>query len=1087
MFALRKTSLAVLCLFGLVPLVYPQGVSEAGKANPSAKPGAAPFGNRYAGEAVVVEKLDNRFRYAADGTGSRQTTMVLLVQTEAAVRQFGVVNIPYAGNEEHVEIDYVRVRRPDGSVVATPAAEALAMPAEVTRQAPLYSDLKEMQVPVRNLQVGDRLEYQVRVVQTKAEPQGQFWGSYSPVQNTVVLAESTELRVPKSRDVTVWSPSSKPVTTEDGADRIYRWTASATDPTVGKEADAKKEADKKRVLSETEQLDRTEGKLPVAAWTTFKSWDQVGAWYRALEADRIVPDADVKAKAAELIAGEKTEEAKIEPIYHYVATQIRYIGIDFGVGKFQPHPAGDVLSNQYGDCKDKHTLLAAMLGAAGIQANAVLIGAGIRFNPDVPSPAAFNHVITLVPAGGQNIWLDSTQEVAPYRVLLPVLRDRKSLVVPLTGVSQIEKTPAELPFKAFGEFDAKASVDQNGTVNSHIVITMRGDEGVGMREALHMLSPGQYGEFIQRISQALGFSGATSNVEVSRPDATADPLHIAYDYKREKGSEWSEYKIVPELTVIYLPVVDEKSPPQVPINLGSRRVETVKSEMKLPDGWGATLPDAVHVHTPFATYDKTYRFEHGTLYADRRIEVLQEKIPASSWKAYKKFVDDAGFAAGEPWVQLTSSVTKAGESGPPLPSVNNNQAADLITQAVQAGRSWDLDGAVKLLDQAKKLNSKQRMLWQAYGYIATLRGAMIEAAADFRKEINLHPDEHNVYLALAQSQLMANEKDEAKQTLQSGLAQGPNPDIALMLGAILASDQAYADEVRLLSPVASKYPDNMRLQLLLGEADIRSDHKEEGARILATLLKNSTDPMILNDASYELADKGMNLDLAEASALKAVEMRTKETAALTIDSDPKAAKATVQLLAAAWDTLGWIYFQEHKPNLAEGYLRAAWFNATNSTVGLHLGQVQEAHGQFNQALATYEMAQAANEPYRRNNSQNTNSAVDRELSSRIALLRHKGAKKPSVSGDIALQNQRELRIGPADGRSGTAEYTLLMQGGHISAVKKTGDNTVSGGDELASHIDITGWWPKDSTAKILRQGILNCYSGVCEFVMLPMQ
>src|ERR1700677_2452656 len=171
-----------------------------------------------------------------------------------------------------------------------------------------------------------------------------------------------------------------------GGERVYRWAWSQKKPTVGKEADEEKERKKKEVWTEEQELDATEGKLPDVAWTTFKSWEAVGAWYHDLEADRVAPDAEVKAKVAELTAGKRTEEEKVQAVYGYVATQIRYIGVAFGIGRCQPHRAAEVLQNQYGDCKDKHTLLAAMLSVLGLHPDAALIGAGIRFNEAVPSP-----------------------------------------------------------------------------------------------------------------------------------------------------------------------------------------------------------------------------------------------------------------------------------------------------------------------------------------------------------------------------------------------------------------------------------------------------------------------------------------------------------------------------------------------------------------------------------------------------------------------------------------------------------------------------------------------------------------------------
>ena len=58
--------------------------------------------------------------------------------------------------------------KPDGSVVETPASDVLEVTPDISRQAPSYSDLKEKQVAVKGLQVGDILEYRSQTEVTKA-------------------------------------------------------------------------------------------------------------------------------------------------------------------------------------------------------------------------------------------------------------------------------------------------------------------------------------------------------------------------------------------------------------------------------------------------------------------------------------------------------------------------------------------------------------------------------------------------------------------------------------------------------------------------------------------------------------------------------------------------------------------------------------------------------------------------------------------------------------------------------------------------------------------------------------------------------
>ena len=297
-----------------------------------------------------------------------------------------------------------------------------------------------------------------------------------------------------------------------------------------------------------------------------------------------------------------------------------------------------MLENQYGDCKDKHTLLAAMLDALGLKANAVLIGAGVRFNPEVPSPMAFNHLITQVPVGGQTVWLDATAEVAPYRMLVAVIRDHPALVIPETGAARVERTPAGLPFKPFQTLDAVGSLDKDGVSNSKMTLTLRGDDELTIRAVLRQVPPAQYDALVQNMSQGMGFGGTASHAEIGRADDTAGPLTVRYDYNREKaGNDWDNLRTISQLGAVSLPVLNEKEPPVRETALGMPRVETSTAAMKLPDGWGAELPEAIHARSAYANLDQTYRFEKGTLYAERRVEVFAREVPVAEWKSYKKF------------------------------------------------------------------------------------------------------------------------------------------------------------------------------------------------------------------------------------------------------------------------------------------------------------------------------------------------------------------------------------------------------------------------------------------------------------------
>src|SRR5579859_6121751 len=409
-----------IAVLALAPALAQQKPPEKGDGAPA----------DFSKEAYTIERSDVRIAAENDGTGAREITSEIKIVSEAGVKAFAVLNFTYSSANETVDIDYVRVRKPDGTVVKTPDYNVQDMPADVTRTAPLYSDVHEKHVAVKGLGVGDVLEYQVRYRVVKPEVPAQFWQEYSFTKAAIAKDERLELSVPAGKYVKVVSPEFKPEVAEENGRRIYRW----------------KNANLIVPEKDPNEIPRRIPPNPDVQVTTFSNWEQVGNWYGGLQKDPLEVTAAIQAKAEELTKGAKTDDEKIHAIYNFVSLKYHYIGLDFGIGRYQPHAADDVLGNGYGDCKDKHTLMAALLKAAGIDAWPALIHASRKLDPDVPSPAQFNHVITVVPNGGKFIWLDTTPEVAPYQLLMVTLRDKQALVIPLSKSPLLMTTPANAPF-----------------------------------------------------------------------------------------------------------------------------------------------------------------------------------------------------------------------------------------------------------------------------------------------------------------------------------------------------------------------------------------------------------------------------------------------------------------------------------------------------------------------------------------------------------------------------------------------------------------------------------------------------------------
>jgi hypothetical protein len=591
-----------------------------------ATPAAATKAPDVSKEGLVLEKVYTVFRMEADGTGTRQTTARTRILADSGVKEMAVLTFTYTASNQQVDIGYVRVIKPDGTVVVTPDYNVQDMPADVSRSAPMYSDIHEKHVAVKGLAVGDTVESQVTIRTLKPEVPGQFWLQYSFEKNLIILDEQLDLDLPAGKAVTVASADQQPTVTTAGGRKLYHWASlnlARPDP----------DAPPKSVKHWK----------PSVQVTTFSSWDQVGAWYESLQKEPVAVTPAIQAKAATLTKGLTSDEDKVRVLFNEVALHIHYVGLSFGIGRYQPHPADDVLSSEYGDCKDKHTLLAALLKAAGIEAWPVLIPSNRELDPATPSPAQFDHVITLVPLAGKMIWMDSTAEVAPVGMLVRMLRDKQALAIPLSKPAYLERTPADLPSPRTIRFQIEGKLSEQGQFSGHVAEVAEGDVGMNFRAAFRRVPQSQWKELMQRVARGQRFGGEVSNPQVSEVEQITQPFSFSFDYSRDKFNLWDDHDsahwigpAVPAMGGELAPGVKEKKPADDP-DLGATGKTVYQCRMQLPAGWSMVPPKDVDLKEDWLEYHAKYSFKDGTFTTERIALVKKTLVPLDEWDKYLAF------------------------------------------------------------------------------------------------------------------------------------------------------------------------------------------------------------------------------------------------------------------------------------------------------------------------------------------------------------------------------------------------------------------------------------------------------------------
>src|SRR5271166_5221138 len=500
---------------------------DAPTQGPAAK--LAESAHNYSQESFVVEQMHTRYRFEADGTGRRETTARIRIQREAGVQQWGQLLEGYNSANERLEIPYVRVLKQDGSVVKASDDDVQDLSAPVEHEAPVYTDYRQKHVTVPGLRPGEILEYEMVTVIHTPLAAGQFWTDYVFDKNNINLDETLDVDIPADRPVKLKTkPGMDPKITEENGRRIYHWSSShlVRDDDKDKEKDAKKKH-------------RPDDDRPDVQLTTFETWEQIGRWYASLEKDRRAPTPEVRAKAQELTKGLNTDLDKTEALYDFVAKNFRYVSLSLGVGRYQPHAASDVLHDQYGDCKDKHTLLASLLEAEGLHASSVLINSSRKLDPDVPSPSQFDHVITMLPMGQDEVWMDTTSEVAPFRLLAFSLRNKLALVVPADGTPQLELTPADTPMPDTEISEVAGKINEIGKFEAHVHYTFRGDEELLLRSIFRRVPEAQWQRVVENVNAG---AGEVTNVKISDPAATREAFTLSYDVSRANFLDWSKKK-----------------------------------------------------------------------------------------------------------------------------------------------------------------------------------------------------------------------------------------------------------------------------------------------------------------------------------------------------------------------------------------------------------------------------------------------------------------------------------------------------------------------------------------------------------------
>jgi transglutaminase-like putative cysteine protease len=331
------------------------------------------------------------------GEGDQETyhRAAWTVETTAGLQDSSEIAITFDPSFERLCLHHARVVRAGSTVWSAVPGDVRIAHTEADADARLYSDDLTATVLVRGLRVGDTVDY-----------------AYTLEGLNPVLAGHL--------DTVLWFEYSRPV---DRVRRRILWQRRSTlrfrahgrapEPTVTLGAEGTVYEWEARDTRAVQREDRTPGWFQpdgrVEA-SDFDGWSDVVRRSRELFAatDEKAPAIDALVRSFRL--EDASEDARIDRAVRFVQDDVRYLGLEMGPHSHQPHRPADTLARRFGDCKDKATLLVAILRRLGVEASPALVSTQSRQALDqrLPSLFAFDHVIVAIDSAGTRLFVDAT-------------------------------------------------------------------------------------------------------------------------------------------------------------------------------------------------------------------------------------------------------------------------------------------------------------------------------------------------------------------------------------------------------------------------------------------------------------------------------------------------------------------------------------------------------------------------------------------------------------------------------------------------------------------------------------------------------
>jgi hypothetical protein len=484
-----------------------------------------------------------------------------------------------------------------------------------------------LQIPTGSFPTTVELNYEVDETST-------FWYPWYSIQRSeeAVQSSSYTTTVPAEIDLRYMEQniSLKPTVSTVGNSKVYKWEVKNLKAFKSEEGGVDASSSDPAIILAPNKFKYYNTYGEMTSWKSFGQWA-----YSLLKGLEELPE-DRKSFFASMVKDAKTDREKIGIIYNYLQKNFRYVSIQLGIGGYKPFPAKFTDENKYGDCKGLSFFMNSALKYVGIKSYCALINSRYNDEPVLESFPAnyFNHMILCVPQQNDTIWLECTSSTIDFNFLGPGSENKKALLLTENG-GVLVATPNSRASNNCIFTSTRINLNEDGSGSTATNIVPRGK----FKYLINEMTNAKKDDQKEMIMRWLGFK-QPDEFSIKKSDETID-----LDLKIEKIPQFSagsKMFLNPRINPIWKTVLPKSENRKQDYYFDAPFIRTDTTTYLLPEGYIAeSLPPASLLKCEYASYAANYSYmkEKNQLVSISRLELLQNRIPASKYAEVKKFFD----------------------------------------------------------------------------------------------------------------------------------------------------------------------------------------------------------------------------------------------------------------------------------------------------------------------------------------------------------------------------------------------------------------------------------------------------------------